>query len=46
MDEACSTCGERRGANNALVGRDKGKTTLGTTRRRWNNNIKMNLQAV
>jgi hypothetical protein len=32
MGEACSTCGERTGTIRVLVGRDKGKTPLETTR--------------
>jgi hypothetical protein len=38
--------GGRRGAYRVLVGRPKGKRQLGILRRRWENNIKMNLQEV
>jgi hypothetical protein len=36
--------GERRGANRVVVGRPEGKTGLGRPRRRWENNIKTELQ--
>jgi hypothetical protein len=36
--------GERRGASRVLVGRPKGKRPLGRHRRRWEDNIKMDLQ--
>jgi hypothetical protein len=35
--------GELRGAYNILVGRPKGRRPLGRPRRRWEDNIKMNL---
>jgi hypothetical protein len=35
--------GEARGAYRALVGRPVGKTPLGRPRRRWEDNIKMDL---
>ena len=38
--------GERRGAYRVLVGRPEGKRPLGRPRRRWKNNIKMDLQGV
>jgi hypothetical protein len=38
--------GECRGAQKVLVGKPGGKRTLGRTRRRWEDNIKMNLQEV
>jgi hypothetical protein len=38
--------GERRGVYRVLVGNPKGKRPLGRTRRRWKNNIKMDLQEV
>jgi hypothetical protein len=38
--------GERRGANKFLVGKLEGKRPLGSPRRRWENNIKMDLQVV
>jgi hypothetical protein len=38
--------GERRGAYRILVGRPKGRRPLGRPRRRWEGNIKINLQEV
>jgi hypothetical protein len=38
--------GERRGAYRILVGRPEGRRLLGRPRRRWENNIKMDLQEV
>jgi len=38
--------GERRGVYRDLVGKPDGKTPLGRTRRRWEDNIKMDLQEV
>jgi hypothetical protein len=38
--------GERRGAYRALVGKPKGRRPLGKPRRRWEDNIKMNLREV
>ena len=38
--------GERRGKYRVLVGRSEGKTPLGRARRRWENNIKMDIQEV
>jgi hypothetical protein len=38
--------GEDRGVHRVLVGRLKGKRTLGRPRRRWDNNIKMDLQEI
>jgi hypothetical protein len=38
--------GDRRGAYRVLVGRPEGKRTLENPRRRWEDNIKMDLQAV
>jgi hypothetical protein len=46
MDEACSTYGERRGANRVLLGKPEGSKLLGRLRRRWEDNIKMDLQEV
>ena len=43
---ACSTYGERRGVYRVLVGKPDGKRPLGRPRRRWENNIKMDLQEV
>jgi hypothetical protein len=39
-------CGERGGAYRVLVGKSERKRSLGRPRRRWENNIKMDLQEV
>jgi hypothetical protein len=46
MGGACGTYGERRGVYRVLVGKPKGKRPLGRHRRRWEDNIKMDLQEV
>jgi hypothetical protein len=38
--------GERRGAYRALVGKPEGRRPLGRPRRRWEDNIKMDLSEV
>jgi len=38
--------GEGRGVYRVLVGQPKGKRPLGTPRRRWEDNIRMDLQGV
>jgi hypothetical protein len=38
--------GERRGAHMVLVGKPQRKRPLGRPRRRWDNNIKMDLHEV
>ena len=38
--------GERRGVNRVLVGKPEGKRPLGRRRRRWEDDIKMDLQEV
>jgi hypothetical protein len=38
--------GERRGAYRALVGKPEGRRPLGRPRRRWEDNIKMDLLEV
>jgi len=38
--------GERRGVDRVLVGKPEGKIPLGRPRRRWEDNIKMDLQEV
>ena len=38
--------GEGRGVHMVLVGKPEGKRPLGRPRRRWENNIKMDLQEV
>jgi hypothetical protein len=44
MGRACSTNGEKRNAYGTLVGKPEGKRTLGRLRRRWVDNIKMDLR--
>jgi hypothetical protein len=39
----CGTHGGRRGVYRVLVGRTEGKSPLGRPRRRWEDNIKMDL---
>jgi len=46
MGGACSTYGKRRGANRVLVGKPEGRRPLGRLRRRWEDNIMMDLQEV
>jgi len=46
MGGACSAYGERRGGYRVLVGKPEGKRPLGRPRRRWEDNIKMDLQEV
>jgi len=41
-----ASLGERRGVYRVLVGKPEGKGPLGRPRRRWKDNIKMDLQAV
>jgi hypothetical protein len=38
--------GERRGVYRVLVGKPEGKRPLGSPRRRWEDNIKMDLKEV
>jgi hypothetical protein len=38
--------GEKRNAYRILVGRPEGKRSLGSPRRRWVDNIKMNLRKI
>jgi hypothetical protein len=38
------TCGEKRGAYRILAGKTEEKRPLGRTRRRWEDNIKNDLQ--
>jgi hypothetical protein len=42
----CSTNGEKRNAYRLLVGRPEGKSPLGRPRRRWVDNIRMDLGEV
>ena len=46
MGGACSTYGVRRGVIRVLVGKPEGKRPLGRPRRRWEDNIKTDLQEV
>jgi hypothetical protein len=46
ITQACSTRGERRGAYRVLVGNPEETRQLWTPRRRWEDNIKMNLREV
>jgi hypothetical protein len=46
MDWSCSTYGERRSVDRFMVGKPEGKRPLGIPRRRWENNIKLDLQEV
>jgi hypothetical protein len=43
MGRAYSTNGEKRNAYRILVGKPEGKRSLGKSRRRWVDNIKMDL---
>jgi hypothetical protein len=43
MGGACSTNGEKRNAYRILVGKPEGNRPLGIPRRRWVDNIKINL---
>jgi len=44
MGGTCSAYGERRGVYRVLVGKPEGKKPLGRPSRRWEDNIKMDLQ--
>jgi hypothetical protein len=44
MGRACSTNGEKRNAYRILVGKSEGKRAQGGRKRRWVNNIKMDLR--
>ena len=44
MGGACGTYGEGRGVCRVLVGKSEGKRPLGRPRRRWEDNIKMDVQ--
>jgi hypothetical protein len=46
MGRACSTNGARRNAYRILVGKPEGKRPLERPRRRWVDNIKMDLREV
>ena len=46
MGGACSAYGVRRGIYRVFVGKPEGKRPLGRSRRRWEDNIMMDLQEV
>jgi hypothetical protein len=46
MGGVCSSYRERRGVYSVLVGKPEGKRTLGRLRRRWEDNIKIDLKEV
>jgi hypothetical protein len=46
MGGACSTNGEKRSAYRMLVGKPEGKRPLGRPRRRWEDNIKLDLREI
>ena len=46
MGRACGAYGEVRGVHRVLMGKPEGKRPLGRPRRRWEDNIKMDLQEV
>jgi hypothetical protein len=46
MGGACSSDGEERSVYRVLVGKPEGKKPLGRPRRRWEDNIRMDLQEV
>jgi hypothetical protein len=46
MGRECSINGDKRNANRILVGMPEGKRSLGRPRRRWVDNIKMDLREI
>jgi hypothetical protein len=46
MGRACSTNGEKGNAYRILVGKPKGKRPLGRHRRRWEDNMRMDLREI
>jgi hypothetical protein len=46
MGGACGAYGEERGLHRVLVGKPEGKRLLGRPRRRWKDNIKLDIQEV
>jgi hypothetical protein len=46
MGGACSAYGEKRFVCRVLVGKHEGKRPLGRSRRRWEDNIKMDIPEV
>jgi hypothetical protein len=46
MGGACNTIGEKKNAYRIFVGKPKGKRPVGKPRRRWVDNIKMDLREI
>jgi hypothetical protein len=46
MGGACSSVGEGKSVYRVLVGKPEGKSSLGRSRYRWNDNIQMDFQGV
>jgi hypothetical protein len=46
MGETCNADGDEKGVYRVLVGKTEGRRTLGRHRRRWEDNIRMDLQEV
>jgi hypothetical protein len=46
MGRTCSTNGEKRNAYSILVGKPVGKRSLGRSRRRWVDSIKIDLREI
>jgi hypothetical protein len=46
MGRACRTNGEKRNAYRILVGKPEGKSPLGRPRRKWVDNIEMDLREI
>jgi hypothetical protein len=46
MDSACRMDGEKRIADGVLMGKPEGKKPLGRPRRRWVDNIKIDLSEI
>jgi len=46
MGVTCTGMGERRGVYRVLVGKPEGQRPIGRPRRRWEDNIKVDLQEV
>jgi hypothetical protein len=46
MGGSCGAYGEKRGVHRVLVGKPEGKRSLERPRRRWEDNIKMDLQEI
>jgi hypothetical protein len=46
MGRACSTNGEKKNAYRILIGKPEGKRPLGRLRRRWEDNIRVDLREI